>query len=172
MNHTIHFSALAAITLAACFPMVGQSPAPSPPTSANAADMLANAKAHPYNGGKMMTAVNNLGAPVCRLVILAETGHDDRALIGKQFVNQAGATDPEHGSLDPTDKPLLNMHDESPVFYPNVPDPQPAQMVVTAFGCLRAPGGEFYTDERTVLMQEHMAVAVNSRLVLSESGRR
>jgi len=130
------------------------------------ADALAYAKAHPYTGGKMMTAVNNLGTPVCRLVILAETGHDDLALIGKQYVNQAGASDPEHGSLDPTDQPFLKAHDESPMFYPNVPDPQPPEMVATAFGCLRTPDGQFYTDERTVLMQKHMAVAVNGKLVL------
>jgi hypothetical protein len=168
MSNLVRLSALAAIALTACFPLGAQPPPPTPPTSANAADALANAKAHPYNGGKLMTAVNNLGTPICRLVILAETGHDDRALIGKQFVNQAGATDPEHGSLDPTDKPLLSVRDESPVFYPNVPDPQPPQMVVTAFGCLRAADGEFYTDERTVLMQKHMAVAVNGKLVLDQ----
>jgi hypothetical protein len=132
------------------------------------ADALTYARAHPYTGGKMITAVNNLGTPVCRLVILAETGHDDRALIGKQYVNQAGATDPERGSLDPSDQPFLKTHDESPAFYPNVPDPQPPQMVVTAFGCLRTPDGQFYTDERTVLMQKQMAVAVNGKLVLNQ----
>jgi hypothetical protein len=165
MNSLLRFSAVVAIALAGCFPMVGQ---PPPPTPMSNGDALAYAKAHPYTGGKMATAVNNLATPVCRLVILAETGHDDRALIGKQYVNQAGATDPEHGSLDPSDQPFLKVHDESPVFYPNVPDPQPPQMVVTAFGCLRTTDGQFYTDERTVLMQKHMAVAVNGKIVLDQ----
>lgn len=165
-------SAIAALGLSACFPMGGtmggQSTTASPPMPMSNADALAYAHAHPYTGGKMMTAVNHLGTPVCRLTILAETGHDDRALIGKQYVNQAGPSDPERGSLDPTDQPFLKARDESPVFYPNVPDPQPPEMVVTAFGCLRTRDGQFFTDERTVLMQKHLPVAVNGKLVLDE----
>jgi hypothetical protein len=163
MNHR-PFSALAATALAACFPAMGGAPATPMPMSD--ADAVAYAHAHPYTGGKMMTATNELGTPICRLVILAETGHDDQALVGKQYVNQAGASSPEKGNLDPADKPLLAIGENSPVFYPNVPDPQPASMVVTAFGCLRTRDGMFFTDERTVLMQKSMAVAVNGKLTL------
>ena len=166
MNNILRCAALTTTMLAACLPIGAPATTPMPPAPMTNADALAYAKAHPYTGGKMVTAVNNLGVPVCRLVILAETGHDDRALIGEQYVNQAGANDPKRGSLDPADQPFLTANGESPAFYPNVPDPQPAQMVVTAFGCLRTRDGQFFPDERTVLMQKHMRVAVNSRLAL------
>ncbi len=161
-------SAVVCVAVAGCMPMGPRSTQPPPPVSdADMAAYQASLLAHPYTGGKMMTAVNHLATRVCRVTILAEAGGAAHAPTAKQYVNQAGPADPERGSLEPADRPFLEAQDESPVFYPNVPDPQPAQMIVTALGCLRTRDGQFFPDERTVLMEKHMAVAVNGKIVLA-----
>lgn len=153
-------AALLTISLAACMPMGGQS-AP-PPTPMNDQQALAYAHAHPYTGGNMMTAVNHLAVPVCRLVFLAVEQR-------KPYVNQAGATDPNRGNLDPTDEPLLQPGKDSPVFFPNV-TPSQSSMVVTAFGCERTEKhlGMYVVDQKAVLYQETVPVAVNATLVLDK----
>ena len=109
------------------------SPAPMTPMAPMTNDQaLAYAQAHRANDLGLVTATNRLGAPICRLVFLSS---DHRS----PFVNQAGATDPQRGNLDPTRHPLLGPGQESLVTFAKVGSAASGHdtMTVTAFGCFR-----------------------------------
>lgn len=149
--------ALATSLIAACFHMPGTQPAPGLPSGATQP-----AAGSSLLGGGMMTAVNSLTIPVCRVVIFSAAHH-------ASYVNQEGPHSPTRGDLTPTEKPFLAPRGEAFVFFPDVPRSGATEhMVVTAFGCLRTehPLGQYVTDERTQVFEKTLAIEPNGKLVI------
>ncbi|MFT3693992.1 MAG: hypothetical protein QM831_12685 [Kofleriaceae bacterium] len=148
--------------LAACFPTVGQPTTPPAPMTNDQALAYAHAHRDPNLGA--LTATNQLGREVCRVVFLMPNDH-------KTFVVQKGPTDPNRGNLDPTDQPLLEVGEQSIMTMPLVPDqPGARSYIITAFGCDRPDRhhGMYVVDENKVLYQQTLALSDQAKLVLAK----
>lgn len=159
-------TALTISTLAGCFGMMA-TPGSSTPATTGTAPMpmtndqaLAYAQAHRDPNMGVLTAVNKLAVPICRIVLLSVENRSSTVI-------QAGAHDPHHGDLDPRDEPLLEPGQDSLVTF----DKQPAanSMAVTAFGCDRTDKhlGKYVVDENKVLFEQTVAIADQGKLVIA-----
>jgi len=151
------------LVLAGCFaigptatPATQPMMAPAPMTNDQA---LAYARAHRDTSIGVVTAVNSLGAPICRLVFLDVARREP-------FVNQAGPHERRRGNLDPSEQPLLAPGEKNLVSFPAT---GATNMVVTAFGCdrLEKHMGMYVVDENRVLFQQTVAVQDQGRVVLA-----
>ena len=131
------------------------------PMPMNNEQALAYAHAHRDPTIGVVTAVNQLRVPICRVVFLSIAHRESR-------VNQAGATEKERGNLDPTEQPLLAPGKDSIMTFPNV-ESGASDMAVTAFGCDRTEKhlGMYVVDENAVVFQKTISLADQGKVVIA-----